>query len=208
MKGLLRKDWYVTIDRFKMYLAVTAVFWGMQLLGEQNLFMICYPCLLVGMVPTSLLGVDESTKWSQFCDTLPVSRSQVVSGKYLLGLIFHAMVILPTLLVQAGYRVYSGTFTWSGYLAIACIMVISSLLSSAVSLPLMFKFGTEKGRMYQYVTLGVFGSGSALLSYAPFGQGANPALPLPAVACAAAVTVALYILSWFLSIRFYQTREL
>ncbi len=208
MKGLLLKDLYIVWDRFKAYFLITIVFWGIQILGDSNLFFICYPCIIMGMVPPNLLSVDESTKWDLFCGTLPCTRAQAVIEKYLIGLTLQTAAAIPTLLLQAGIQLYRGTFVWESYLATACVLVVSALLSSAIVMPLIFKFGAERGQMYQYLTIGIACGGGALLSYVSFEGPADLALPLGAMAAAAAVTVVLYILSWFLSVRFYQTREL
>ena len=56
-------------------------------MDKSNMFFVFYPCLFCGMVPVNLLAYDERSRWLQYSGTLPYTRAQIVSGKYLIGLI-------------------------------------------------------------------------------------------------------------------------
>ena len=86
MKGLLLKDWYMVVKYCKAYLLICLVFIGVSIMSDDNFFFILYPCILCGMIPVTLLGYDERSKWDQYCAALPYTKAQIVSGKYLLGM--------------------------------------------------------------------------------------------------------------------------
>ena len=62
MKGLLLKDFYMAAKY-------------------------CRACLLCGMIPVNLLAYDERSRWLEYSGTLPYTKAQIVSGKYLVGII-------------------------------------------------------------------------------------------------------------------------
>ena len=87
MKGLLLKDWYMMKKYCRMYIFIAAVFIAVSLVNNGNMFFVFYPCLLCGMIPVNLLGYDERSRWMQYSGTMPYTKTQIVSGKYLVGLL-------------------------------------------------------------------------------------------------------------------------
>ena len=54
MKALLRKDFYQLRAYCKSYLLICAVFLGVSLAGEGNLFFITYPAMLCSRLTTTM----------------------------------------------------------------------------------------------------------------------------------------------------------
>ena len=102
MKGLLLKDWYMMKKYCRYYLFCAVGFIILSVMSEGNMFFIFYPCLLCGMIPVNLIGYDERSRWMQYSGTMPYTKAQIVSGKYLIGL-FSQLVIL--LLMGAAHAV-------------------------------------------------------------------------------------------------------
>ena len=90
MKGLIIKDLYQVGRYCRTMLMVIALFLGVSFFSRENEFFTYYPCLLCGMIPVTLLSYDERSGWSRSALSMPVTRSQLVSGKYLIGLIMVA----------------------------------------------------------------------------------------------------------------------
>lgn len=208
MKGLLLKDLYMMKRYMRSYLLMMVVFMTIAAMDPNNMFFVYYPCILSGMVPTSLLGYDERSKWDQFAGTLPCTRAQIVSVKYLLGVILQLLVLVLTAVAQGIAMLRSGSADLAGYLILLEMLVMLGCISSSVTLPFMFKFGVEKGRMAYYVMIGLVCAGSGVagslfnsgIQYIP---GSGIVMPLLTLAA-----VGVYALSWRLSIRFYEKREL
>ncbi len=207
MKGLLLKDLYMIRKYCRSYLLIIAVFILVSVASDQNFFFIFYPCLMSGMIPVTLLGYDERSKWSLYCGTLPFTKAQIVSGKYLVGLFVQLAVIILSTLAQAVRMYLQGTFDVMGYLALMELVLILSCFSASISLPFIFKYGVEKGRIAYYIMIGVVCGGSVAatgvfetMQTVEFSAGT--VMP---VLCVAAVAV--YALSWYLSIVFYEKRE-
>lgn len=207
MKGLLLKDWYMAKKHFRMYLLLAVVFIAVSTVNSENLFFAFYPCLICGMLPVNLLGYDERSKWDLYCGTLPCTREQFVSAKYLIGLLAGIVVLVLTAVVQAGRMIATDSFVLGEYLTLLGMLLILTCVSSSITLPFMFKLGVEKGRMAYYVMVGVVCAGSVLASNLfRLDQTAVSANGALALVCLAAV--GLYALSWYLSIVFYRKRDL
>ena len=208
MKGLLLKDLYMMKKNLRSWIVMMLVFIGVSCMDSDTLFFVFYPCMLSGMIPVSLLGYDERGKWDVYAGTLPCSKAQIVSAKYLIGLMVHGGVLLLTAVAQGVRMVVMDSFILSEYLAMTGMLVMLGCASAAITLPFMFKFGVEKGRMAYYVMVGII-SGSSVFLPRYFRPELAQQVSLNGVlAIAVVVIIGLYILSWRLSIRFYEKREL
>jgi len=208
MKGLLLKDFYMVIKYCKLYLLIFATFILASVFGDNNFFFAFYPCLLAGMIPVNLLGYDERSKWSNYCGTLPLTKAQIVSGKYLIGLFSQIAVIALSAIAQAVRMHINGGFDMESYLTLLAFFLILSCLSASITLPFIFKFGVEKGRIAYYITIGVVcGGGFAATGLFEYMETVTfPAEALLPVLCIAAVGA--YALSWYFSVVFYRKREI
>ncbi len=207
MKGLLLKDWYMVMKYCKAYLLICLVFIGVSIMSDDNFFFILYPCILCGMIPVTLLGYDERSKWDQYCAALPYTKAQIVSGKYLLGMGTQIGMLLLSAVIQVIRMRVSGAFSWKSFSSILSMLAILSFLTPAISLPPMFRWGVEKGRMAYYISVGLVCGISAfvvnvsditLLGFLP-----NSA----AMLLLGLASLVAYGISWYLSILFYQKRE-
>ncbi len=207
MKGLLLKDFYMVIKYYKMYLLILIAFIIGSIGSDDNFFFAFYPCLISGMIPVNLLAYDERSRWNQYCQTLPYTKTQIVSGKYLMGLFVQIAVIILSALAQAVRMNIKGVFDIKSYLMIITMLLILSFFSSSISLPFMFKLGVEKGRTAYFVMIGVICGGSVVASNLLKNIRAIKLsiIGLLSIFCIAAVSI--YALSWYLSVVFYKKRE-
>ncbi len=207
MKGLLLKDLYTMRSYFKSYLLIVVVFLGASFFGG-NTFFVFYPCLMCGMIPTNLIAYDERSRFAQYSDSLPVSRAQSVSEKYLMGLFSQGAVLLVTGIVQGIRMSVNGTFSAGEFIVLMLSLLLVSMLASAVPLPFIFKNGVEKGRLAYYVMIGVV-CGAGVLFSGLFEEGRTFEAPSELLfAGLSLLGVGVYVLSWCLSVRFYEKREL
>ena len=208
MKGLILKDLYMTVKYCRIYLLIAVVFIAVSFAGNDNLFFIFYPCLFCGMIPVSLLGYDERSHWLQYSDTLPYTKEQIVSCKYLIGLMAQIVMLILTAAAQAVRTSAGGTFEPKNYIVLMLTIFIIALITSSISLPAMFKFGVEKGRIAYYVMVGAIcaagGAASSILG-TDFEAKFQSDIFIP-ILCL--VGIVIYALSWFMSITFYKKREL
>lgn len=208
MKGLLLKDIYMIKKYCRSYLLIAAVFIAVSFAGDDNLFFLFYPCLLCGMIPVTLLGYDERSHWLEYSATMPYTRGQIVSGKYLIGLAAQITMLIVTGITQAVKMHVSGTFYLSDFMELMLMLLSLSMITSSISLPFMFKLGVEKGRIAYYVMIGAVCGGSAIAS-SLFRADLQAELPLNSILPVVSLFgIGVYALSWYLSIVFYEKREL
>ena len=206
MKGLLLKDFYMAKKYCRSFLIVIVIFLVSSLVNSDFSFFAVYGCMITGIIPSTLLAYDENSRWDVFCGTLPCTRAQMVSSKYLLGLaaqVATALVFAIAFVIASSVR----KAPMDDFGVLLVLMLILPLLSAGISLPIMFKFGTSKGRLLYYITFCAI----AAIAYAVSAGVKNApaeASSFPLFGVAAVICICLYALSWLLSIRFYRKREI
>lgn len=208
MKGLLLKDWYMINKYCRTYLLIAAVFIVVSFAGDDNLFFLAYPCLFCGSIPVTLLGYDEHSRWMQYSGTLPYTKTQIVSAKYLIGLLAQLSMIIITGIAQGIKTAVSGDFVFGEFVVLIPLLLIVSTLTSSFTLPFIFKLGAEKGRIAYYVMIGFICGVSVLSSRLIKGRLISEIQPNAFLAILSIVCVGVYILSWYLSVVFYKKREI
>lgn len=208
MKGLLLKDLYMMKQYCKYYLFCAIGFTVLSLMSTDNMFFTFYPCLLCGMIPVNLMGYDERSGWMQFSETMPYTRIQLVSGKYLIGLFVQITVLIIMGSAQGIKMMITGEFAFRDYITLILLLVIVSMITSSITLPFIFKLGVEKGRTAYYVMIGFVCGASVVASDLFSGHlgielNSNFVLPIFAI-----IGVGIYAFSWYMSILFYKKREL
>lgn len=203
MKGLLLKDFYLLRKYCRAFIFMVIVFWAASLFAEDNAFLSTYPVLLASVMPVTLISYDEREKWNLYSAALPYSRGQIVSAKYLTGLLSVLVVMVMTVGGQTARMVYQGVASPKSVLAMMAPYIVISLIGPSVLLPIIYKFGTEKGRIAYYILIGVI-CGSAV--FIPAITDFMNLLRFPLVIAAA--TIVIYAGSWLLSIAIYRKKEL
>ena len=205
MKGLIRKDLYMIWTYGKMLLVMSAVFLVFGTMGEeQNYFFLVYPVLFAGVLPVTLISYEERDGWNSLCDTMPISRKTVGNERYVMTLLSFLALYVLTLAVQAAVLLPKGKGAELGQLA--CTLPGVGLAAPAVMIPVTLRWGVEKGRIVYYffigvvVALGVIGAG--------FLSGLSGEIAGVGMGAALAASVAVFALSWVISIRLYEKREL
>ena len=201
MKGLFLKDLYMIKAYFRTLIAIAVVFIISSFWGGGNMFLIIYPMIVAAMLPMSILSYDEKSRWDVYCGTLPCSKSAVVSVKYLSCLVYVAVMFALSLLVQS-LRITRAGGDMSELAVIMAMLLSIGLVGPSLMLPVIFRLGTEKGRMAYYVVIGALCALSFLLPEKLPAALANSVALLPLAAAA------LFAASWLLSIFFYRKREL
>lgn len=208
MKGLLLKDWYMMKKYCRSYVVIAAVFIAVSLVSDDNMFFVFYPCLLCGMIPVNLLGYDERSHWVQYSCSLPYTKKQIVSVKYLIGLLAQITALIVTAAAQGIKMRINGSFELNDFIVLMLLMLTMATLTSSISLPFVFKLGVEKGRIAYYVMIGFVGCGGVLASYLfkeHLTAEINTNLLLIVLSF---IGIGVYALSWYLSVVFYKKREI
>ena len=211
MKGLLLKDWYqVKTNMRMMYLTVLAVLaiWILSTSGDSS-FAVDYSAVFLGIMPAYLLSYDHASGWTEYSFALPLSKELQVAEKYLIGLFCAAAAVVIGGLFITVISLRTGTTPDKDALSLLAGSVCAILLINGISLPLLYRFGAEKARMIYVLTfagLGALlgGGGAVMDELQQNGPGSGP-LPVPLwlVAVLLLAVLALYAVSWRVSVAWY-----
>ena len=204
MKALILKDLYQLKAYCKSLLLIVGVFTLVIPFGDGNLFFCIYPVMMIRRLPMTLLSYAERTKWNSYCAALPFRRSQIVTAKYLLCLLLTLPMALLVLGLSAIRIAVSGSGQWSALAVLAVSLLVMSTLSSSLSMPFLFRFGVEKGRLL-YIIIVCIACGS---SFAVQDLTASVVLPVPVLPVMVLLCAGIFVLSWRLSIGMYEKMEI
>lgn len=212
MKGLLLKDAYQMwcYTRWIILVSIAMMLMGMFFMKDGSNFFMLYGGLLLGMSPISLLAYDQSSRFSVCSAALPVTKEQLVGGKYLIGLCGMALAELLSMAALAAAQLLWGTVSVQITVATLIQVAMLTLLDNIILLPLFYRFGYEKAKYVYYLSIGMFGgfmgyfvsSGDSALDSILPAQGL-----LLVLFVVLAVVLTLYALSWRLSVAWYGKAE-
>ena len=113
MKGLLLKDAYQTwcYIRWIILVSIAMMLVGVFCMKEGSNFFMQYSGIMLGMLPMTLLAYDQNSRFSAYCAALPVTKEQIVGGKYLIGLCGMALAELLSMAALAAAQLLWGTVT-------------------------------------------------------------------------------------------------
>lgn len=198
MKGLLIKDLYMMTKYLKMYILIDAAFIAVAFFSPDNVMFLLFPVLTWGVLPVTLQSLDERCKWTEYSGTLPYSKTQIVSEKYIVGLLLQLVSSLLIFVIMIIRMSVFGTVQLGEAARTVCFMFMISLTLPALCLPFCFKFGVEKGRIAYYIVIAAFMALGTII---------DPVKGTEALSSSSGFSVifvfimsAIYVLSWILSI--------
>lgn len=142
MKGLLIKDIYNLKQQVKIYLLLIAVWMVMGFANNDSTFSSGVMMIFSLLIPITTIAYDEKANWDKYALTMPVTKIDLVLSKYLLS--FFCAVI--SFVYSSAVGVFMTKNAADSLVTSLVIMSLGIILTSVV-LPVIFKFGVEKGRM-------------------------------------------------------------
>ena len=205
MIGLLKKDLYVADKSGRLLLILAPVFSMVPSLGA---FGSTYAMMMAIMMPLSSIAYDERCKWDRYAAMLPYRTGQLVWSKYLLSY-FYTLLGGGIIVLGAFLRgVTTGAADWKETAETSLMLAVVMLFITALGLPMLYRFGSEKGRLAMILCMGV-GVGAAMGLMGIFGE--LPKLPELSLPVMIVVVVALAAgatwLSFRMSVHFYKKRQ-
>ena len=213
MKGLLLKDFYMMWKNFRFYFVMCVIFLIFGIMVKNNFFMLFYPAFVCSLMPMNILSFDEKSGWDRYSLCFPLSRTQLVSARYLFSLLLAGGIFLLYVLglvFKVCILEHSPAELWPTLAVYLPALAGMMFLPQSIIFPGVLKFGTQKGSIAYYLALGVIvGVGVAVLNVfdtlSPAAVDFNDIsrflwlLPLAAAL--------LYALSWPLSARIYEKKD-
>ena len=176
MKGMLLKD-LMTLRRTMLLYLVLIVFFAVSNGGAGAAFAMFYSIAM----PVNMIAVDERSRFDRLMPMLPVKPVVCVLDKYIGA---WGCLVLAAVLGVISESVRVGALTLSPVILPA---VAVCLISQAITLPLLFKFGVDQGRMIYMIAIIVMAGLLGALGSVIDGQFFVPAQWMTALALVAAV---------------------
>ncbi|MGV8049962.1 MAG: ABC-2 transporter permease [Anaerolineaceae bacterium] len=142
MKGLILKDIFNLKVQGHFYLFFVLIFAVVSFISEDVNTLGGVIALICAMVPITALGLDEKNNWDKYALTLPVVRKDLVLSKYCLGILCAVIGSVVSFILTGLFSNFSLNTLYTTLIFFAISLFYLSLM-----LPLMFKFGVEKGRI-------------------------------------------------------------
>ena len=143
MKGLLLKDFYTTkANIFVAFLSCIVMAIGLSIVISPSVVIILITIPLSMTVSSTIIS-DKKNKWTQFSVTLPVSKKQIISSKYIAYLFWTIIgVIVGNLICYIILAITNVSDTsiniFTGF------SIIIALLSGSIIMPCNFILPEEK----------------------------------------------------------------
>lgn len=203
MRGLLIKD-IINMKAQTKVLILLIVFQFFVALSIENTSMLgAIIAIMAAMLPITAMAYDEKAKWDRYALTMPITRRDLVLSKYILGLGFSVIAFILNVLINFAL----GYYPVKEIFLLSAALLGAGLLFLTLVMPVMFKYGVEKGRIVMMILIFSPTAAAVLLqkfNLAPPSQAFLDQL----VYVIPAVLVLLLGLSILLSVRIYQKKEL
>lgn len=194
MKALLRKDFYVLWRQMRIFVLLILVM-SVVPMAFSNVFVVIW----CSMLPYTAMAYDERSHWGELAAMMPYSRRDLVLSKYVLGWLSMSVAAVLLAVIQA----VSAPFTHVGpSLSSLAISFFAGMIALAFTLPMVLRFGVERGRLgFMIVLFGV-----ALVGGAASGMMGEEMvrLPVPALVLLPVAAAVLTAVSIPLSMKLYK----
>lgn len=208
MKGVLLKDFYIAKSNILVTIVSLIVLgFGLSFLLETSALLILAPVVSTTAVFISITS-DAGSKWNKNVITMPVSRNQIISEKYIFYILL-AVVGLITALIPCIVLMLAGAdITVHSLCLYAAIGMSATLLAGGISLPCACLSDPEKSQivfMMSFMASTGIIVGLVLLT--------NLFIPvknniLPAFNIVLAIAGVCFFISYRIAVAVYQNRDI
>lgn len=208
MKGLLVKE----LIEFKKRWIVTAImvlFFSIYSITVALPMCLILPMLISAVVFGSFIH-EEQSKWRQYSIVMPYGRKKYVSSKYLaqtLSLLLSIVIIVMLWVISS---VKSGFFDKELLAVLLLLACVAGLVYPLIIFPVTMAFSSSTGRLFFLIINGAVGglSGMTVTDDSFLNTVLTSKITSVTPFVILAVIVAAYLLSWGLSIKIYEKRDL
>ncbi len=162
MIGLLYKDVIYMKKMWKTVLLFSVFFIVFSFVQSNTISAMSFISIMIGgnfsMLP---FNYDSYSKWNEYQYSFPISKKTVVCSRYLFGLLLFGSCLLLNvvglLLVQIEILLFTRPYApiTIQYVSAEILPLFFIPIMQAISFPLMYRFGAEKGRLYVICAIAV-----------------------------------------------------
>ena len=205
MKALLYKDFYM-IGKYAKSTALFILVFLTVSIFQDGAFYSTYPVIVGSMLPISLMSYDEKFKWNIYAEALPFSRKNIISSKYIMILIIVAVIIMASIVTNFISMIINNVFSMETLKTTIITIAVIGIMAPSFMFPLIFKLGVEKARMIYLIIVGALTA--IMLNFeSKGGTGLSFLNNIPELYLLIGMVI-VFIISWLLSIKIYEKKEI
>ena len=125
-----------------------------------------YMAVMIGcMTGVSFFSYESWYHWDSYCAVMPLSNRQIVVSRYISLLIVTGCgvlwgIVIGVLALTAGKK----DLTWTQWLLSMVQTVLAALLYMEIEIPVMYRFGVERGRIVNILLFIILFAGISALA--------------------------------------------
>ena len=155
MKGLIIKDLCVIKNQMKSLLLVLALFIFLSIANKDVTFVLFLIPFYMIMILITTFSYDEFNKWECYCNSLPLSRKEIVKAKYILFNASSLILIILGILASVIIPNFIENTTFESIYASIIGVAFGICLVISLLIPFYYKFGSQKGRIMLFLTIAI-----------------------------------------------------
>lgn len=217
MKGLLTKE-FILIEKNITTFFIVITFALLGIFSDGTFFLV-YAAIILGSIPVGNMTYDETSRWQQYSISMPYKRNWIVATKYIVTMLLTLLSAVLMAISTAVSMLRDGDFDIQTSILTLSIVVAIGLIFPALSFPLNFKFGTTKGNILRLIILGTFTAACTSIVFIGLDVGdevfgehiLHKFSMLSSISIAAiilGVTAIIFTLSWIISIKVFENKDL
>ena len=153
MKGLIIKDLCVLKNQMKTLLLVLAFFIIFSIINEDATFILFLIPFYMIMILITTFNYDEFNKWDSYCNSLPLSRKEIVKSKYILFNATSLIVLILGIIASLIIPNFIENITFESIFASIIGVAFGICLVISLLIPFYYKFGSQKGRIMLFLCI-------------------------------------------------------
>ncbi len=207
MKGLIIKD-FINLRKYgRSVLLVVAFFVLLSFMMDDTAFISGMVVLLFAMTAVTSFAYDKQAGWEEYALSLPLPRKTIVKSKYILSLLLALIGMVLSVLLGVVINLITKKTGIMEHLTTTYVIFGVGVLFLSIMLPLIFRFGVEKSRIFMIIVVAIPAAAAFALDRAGFTM-PNQELFNRVLLYSPLMLAALYFFSYMLSYYFFEKKEL
>jgi hypothetical protein len=211
MKGLLANNFYSTQENIRLSLIIALVVAIGSFFLKEASFIPMIIAIQIFVFATNLgtsLKMDAASKWNKFEITLPVTRRNIISAKYI-SFLFLILIGIATSLITVAFQGLWGELNSKMIISGYGYGLQLSFSTIAIVYPLILKLGAEKSETLMFAAAGLSFGLRLLVWYLLYlsDKTINFKSSIIVDYVSLALALVMFVLSYLLSVRIHQNKE-
>lgn len=152
MKGLILKD-LLNLRKTIRTSLIFGIAYSIFFASFNTSFIVGILALMFTMQALTTFSYDEHAKWDSYGLSLPITKKQLVLSKYIVSFTLMLSGMVLSFVLTSILTTFHGIFNFTEIISGLFGFSISMILMLITVIPLMYKFGVERGRL---MIIGIF----------------------------------------------------